>query len=208
MNCSWASECLNLLWPHCLQIMICSSFTHSFYTLSELQCGLSRFLDELDGSYSGPGAQLHPTVEKLILPWSGIETSWTEPVGSIRQTCTEPSPGALLLSPAPGEKFDLTVQLGDQLLNYITETVYIEVCVFVCLSLCTPVCICACVCVCIRVYMHACGVHVCLSSPTTVFYNRWLMSHWCHQVCSCNLMEYSLPTLTGLIITISINCTL
>ena len=35
--------------------------------------------------------------------------------------------GALTLSPAPGEEFDLTIQLADQLLNYISGTVYLEV---------------------------------------------------------------------------------
>ncbi len=33
-----------------------------------------------------------------------------------------------MLSPAPGEKFDLTIQLADQLLNLITSsTVFLEV---------------------------------------------------------------------------------
>ena len=35
--------------------------------------------------------------------------------------------GSLTLSPAPGEKFDLTVQLADQLLNYITATIFLEI---------------------------------------------------------------------------------
>ena len=35
--------------------------------------------------------------------------------------------GALTLSPAPGEEFDLTIQLADQLLNYISGSVYLEV---------------------------------------------------------------------------------
>lgn len=41
--------------------------------------------------------------------------------------CFSSDAGNLLLSPAPGEMFDLTVQLADQLLNYITGTVYLEV---------------------------------------------------------------------------------
>lgn len=35
--------------------------------------------------------------------------------------------GALTLSPAPGEQFDITIQLADQLLNFITGTVFIEI---------------------------------------------------------------------------------
>lgn len=35
--------------------------------------------------------------------------------------------GTLTLSPAPGEEFDLTIQLADQLLNFISGTVYLEV---------------------------------------------------------------------------------
>ena len=35
--------------------------------------------------------------------------------------------GGLIISPAPGEMFDLTVQLADQLLNIITDTVYLQV---------------------------------------------------------------------------------
>ena len=97
---------------------------HSFYTLPELQDGLQQVLSELD-RFSGPGAQLHPTVDKLILPWSGIETSWSQASSLFDKTS---NPGQLLLSPAPGEEFDLTIQMGDQLLNFITATVYVEVC--------------------------------------------------------------------------------
>ena len=34
--------------------------------------------------------------------------------------------GDLTLSPSPGEQFDLTVQLADQILNFITGTVYLQ----------------------------------------------------------------------------------
>ena len=98
-------------------------FLYSFYTLPELQDGLQQVLTELD-RFSGPGAQLHPTIDKLVLPWSGIETSWSQ---TSRLFDKEPNPGQLLLSPAPGEQFDLTIQLGDQLLNFVTGTVYVEV---------------------------------------------------------------------------------
>lgn len=35
--------------------------------------------------------------------------------------------GSITLSPAPGEEFDLTIQLADELLNYNVETVYLEI---------------------------------------------------------------------------------
>ena len=65
-----------------------------------------------------------------MTPWAGIETSWTLDPGGKRQQCGENGeeqvPGQLFLAPAPGEQFDLTVQLADQLLNYISATIYIE----------------------------------------------------------------------------------
>lgn len=41
--------------------------------------------------------------------------------------CSEPNPGNLILSPAPGEQFDLSVQLADQLLNYVYGTIFMVV---------------------------------------------------------------------------------
>lgn len=70
-------------------------------------------------------------MDKLITPWAGIETSWTLAEGTQRQQCGEQGeeevPGELHLAPAPGEQFDLTVQLADQLLNYVSATIYVEV---------------------------------------------------------------------------------
>ena len=101
-----------------------------FYSNSGLECGLRAQLSELV-SYYGPGAALRPTVDKLVTPWAGIETSWTLDPGSQRQQCGEEGeeevPGQLFLAPAPGEQFDLTVQLADQLLTYISSTIYVEV---------------------------------------------------------------------------------
>lgn len=101
-----------------------------FYTHPGLHCGLTAQLFELD-RYYGPGAALPPTVDKLITPWAGIETTWTLAMGSQRRQCGEQGeevvPGELHLAPAPGEQFDLTVQLADQLLNYVSATIYVEV---------------------------------------------------------------------------------
>lgn len=77
--------------------------------------------------FYGPGTALSPTVDKLITPWAGIDVSWTLVADSQRQQCEEVVPGELHLAPAPGEQFDLTVQLADQLLNYISATIYVEV---------------------------------------------------------------------------------
>ena len=41
--------------------------------------------------------------------------------------CVEPDPANLVLSPAPGEQFDLTIQLADQLLSYVSSIIYLEV---------------------------------------------------------------------------------
>lgn len=103
---------------------------HRFYTHPGLHCSLTAQLSELDRHY-GPGTALRPTVDKLITPWAGIETTWTLAVGLRRRQCgeqgEEEAPGEMHLAPAPGEQFDLTVQLADQLLNYVSATIYVEV---------------------------------------------------------------------------------
>ena len=97
-----------------------------FYTHPDLQCALHNFDHELGRFYS-PGTGLRPTLDKLITPWAGIETSWMQEPGSLRLLCNESIPGNLYLSPAPGEQFDLTIQLADQLLSYVASTIYLEV---------------------------------------------------------------------------------
>lgn len=77
--------------------------------------------------YSHPGIGLRPTTNELIAPWAAIDASWMNPPGSSREQCSEPNPGNLVLSPAPGEQFDLSIQLADQLLNYVSDTVYMLV---------------------------------------------------------------------------------
>ena len=82
--------------------------------------------DQLKVIYT-PGTGFFPTVDKLIYPWAGIEATWTLTPDSRRRQCEETDPANLHLSPAPGEQFDLTVQLADQFLNYISNTIYMEV---------------------------------------------------------------------------------
>ena len=97
----------------------------SVYLQSELQCGLQRMNDQL-GTIYRPGTGFPPTVDKLIYPWAGIEATWTLTPNSLRRQCEEADPANLHLSPAPGEQFDLTIQLADQFLNYISSTIYME----------------------------------------------------------------------------------
>jgi hypothetical protein len=92
-----------------------------------MRCGLLNLTTELSYIYGVPGTGIRPTVDKLIVPWAGIETTWQLPPQRNRKLCPEPDPGNLVLSPAPGEQFDLTIQLGDQLLNYVFDTIYFVV---------------------------------------------------------------------------------
>ena len=58
-----------------------------------MECGINLFLNELE-HFGGPGrGTLHPTVDQLILPWAGIEASWTQPVTPQRKQCFESIPG-------------------------------------------------------------------------------------------------------------------
>ena len=95
------------------------------YLQSGIQCGLEHMDRQLQSIYS-PGTGFRPTVDKLIYPWAGIEATWTLTPDYLRRQCEEADPGNLHLSPAPGEQFDLTIQLADQFLNYISSTIYME----------------------------------------------------------------------------------
>ena len=81
----------------------------------------------------GFGQALHPTIDKLLAPWTSLDGSWLQPPGPSRcRNCEEINPGNLFLSPAPGEEFDLTIQVADQLLNFISANIYIQVlCIFI-----------------------------------------------------------------------------
>jgi len=141
---------------------VCYNFPNRFYDHPDLQCGYEYILSEIP---IGFGQVLKPTVDKLLAPWASLDGSWTQPVGKLRQTkCEEVNPGNLVLSPAPGEQFDLTIQVADQLLNYISTNIYVQVlyivydCMYICVNgmcicICACVCMCACVCVCVRACM-------------------------------------------------------
>lgn len=102
-------------------------FACRFFQLPSLQCGLSSlFHNDLSAIYT-PGTALRPPVSKLYTPWASIGASWTLAPGSIRSACQESNPGSLVLSPAPGEEFDITIQLADQLLNYVSSTIFLDV---------------------------------------------------------------------------------
>ena len=75
----------------------------------------------------GFGQALRPTVGKLLAPWTSLDDSWMQPASTSRRECEEMDPGNLFLSPAPGEEFDLTIQVADQLLNFISSTIYVQV---------------------------------------------------------------------------------
>ena len=68
-------------------------FFFSFNDLSKLRCGIDEMIREFV-PYQGPGGGLHPTVDKLILPWAGISPlAWNMKPGKLRLACPESSPG-------------------------------------------------------------------------------------------------------------------
>jgi len=113
---------------HLLYKLICAlhlvSICFRFRNHKDLQCGYEKILSE---KRAGFGQVLQPTVNKLLAPWTSLDGSWQQPPGPSRLTCPETNPGNLILSPAPGEQFDLTIQVADQLLNYVSANLYIQV---------------------------------------------------------------------------------
>ena len=103
-----------------------STFCFRFYRLSDLSCGISSFIRELRTIYDLPGSGLRPTSDTLIAPWASIDSSWMKPPEDDRKQCPEPNPGNLVISPAPGEQFDISILLADQLLNYVSATIYVK----------------------------------------------------------------------------------
>lgn len=83
--------------------------------------------EELRDIYGMPGIGLRPTTDNLVAPWASIDASWMNPPKEDRRQCPEPNPGNIYLSPSPGEEFDVSILLADQLLNYISDTVYMQV---------------------------------------------------------------------------------
>ena len=131
---SSTSLCSETLWY--LQIYVCmhKTFYCRFRNHTDLQCAYERILSEIPVGF---GQALNPTVDKLLAPWTSLDGSWLQPAGTLRRNdCEEINPGNLFLSPAPGEEFDLTIQVADQLLNYISANIYIQVlciCMYVCI---------------------------------------------------------------------------
>jgi predicted outer membrane repeat protein len=99
----------------------------TFFGLSQLVCGVEAIKQNELSLLAGPGGALTPPPNNLVLPWAGIGISWTANPGNERSQCIEQVPSNLILSPSPGEAFGLTIQLADQLLNFITGTVFIQV---------------------------------------------------------------------------------
>lgn len=107
-------------------MLIFQSQSFSISPQPDIQCGLKTMDDQLRNIYGIPGTGFRPTMDKLIYPWVSIEASWTLTPSREREQCEEVDPARLYLSPAPGEQFDLTIQLADQFQNYISTTVYME----------------------------------------------------------------------------------
>ena len=104
------------------EMYVCS---FRFRNHTDLQCAYEEILNEIEVRF---GQALKPTVDKLLAPWTSLDGSWTQPPKAVRrQECVEVNPGNLFLSPAPGEEFDLTIQVADQLLNFISSNIYIQV---------------------------------------------------------------------------------
>ena len=101
--------------------------TCRFYLHPEMKCGILSFNDELKSLYNIRGVGLNPTTNKLIVPWGAIDASWMNAPGKRRAECSETNPGHLVLSPAPGEQFDLSIQLADQMLNFVFDNIYMVV---------------------------------------------------------------------------------
>ena len=113
--------------------MICNNFkihctlSFSFFYQPDLQCGLKSLFSYDLGSIYTPGTGLRPPLNKLYTPWASVEATWTLEPGFSRSKCEETNPSNLVLSPAPGEEFDMTIQLADQLLNYVSSTIFLDV---------------------------------------------------------------------------------
>ena len=72
------------------------------------------------------GKGLHITLDQLLYPWAGVDES-SEQFAGETDSCPEANIADLVLSPASGEEFDLTVQMFDQLLNIAVDTATLTV---------------------------------------------------------------------------------
>jgi len=129
-----------LLWFCCILLLLLQYCCFYYYSVvvvvvvvvrflgnSDLNCSIMALTGELKYIYRLPGSGLRPTTDNLIAPWASIDASWMNSPGEERQQCPEPDPGNLVLSPAPGEQFDISILLADQLLNYVSETIFMQV---------------------------------------------------------------------------------
>ncbi len=119
----YQNQCRLIITPCCMH----SVPSFRFFYQPDLQCGLESLFSYDLGSLYTPGTGLRPPLDKLYTPWASIEATWTLEPGFTRSKCSETNPSNLVLSPAPGEEFDMTIQLADQLLNYVSATIFLDV---------------------------------------------------------------------------------
>jgi hypothetical protein len=112
---------ITYLLPNCSHQLLKGIFLDHAY----LQCALRNTLTS--NFPFTPGYGLHPIVDHFIVPWAGIDRKWDDPVDSSVQACMEPNASNILLSPAPGEQFDITIQVLDQMLNLAGSTASLKV---------------------------------------------------------------------------------
>ena len=88
----------------------------------DLKCGLQRLTSAFPRGFG-----LFPTKDQLLRPWAGVDSSWDIESSRLLEMCPEPIVSHILLSPASGEQFDITIQLLDQMLNLATASVTLQV---------------------------------------------------------------------------------
>ena len=88
----------------------------------DLKCGLQRLTATFPRGFG-----LFPTMDQLLRPWAGVNSAWDHKSSQLLEMCPESTVSQILLSPASGEQFDITIQLLDQLLNLATASVTLQV---------------------------------------------------------------------------------
>ena len=88
----------------------------------DLKCGLQRLTATFPRGFG-----LFPTMDQLLRPWVGVNSAWDHKSSQLLEMCPESTVSQILLSPASGEQFDITIQLLDQLLNLATASVTLQV---------------------------------------------------------------------------------
>ena len=87
-----------------------------------LKCGLQKLASAFPRGFG-----LFPTKDQLLRPWAGVDSAWNIESSQLLEMCPEPIVSHILLSPASGEQFDITIQLLDQMLNLATASVILQV---------------------------------------------------------------------------------